>query len=83
MLTGRGEAVLVTRVDSPVVDQDPDLRRKLAKEGRLYLLALFCATPGAIAVYLSNSLAVGIAVFLGCVLVFGSALFLYEKRHKP
>jgi hypothetical protein len=62
------------------VKEDLDTRRKLAKEGRLYLLSLACATPGGIAVYLSNSVAVGVVVFLCCVLVFGSALWAYERR---
>ncbi len=58
----------------------PDVRDAVAKEGRLYLLALACATPGAIAVYLFHSLYIGIGVFLIFLIVLGSALYGYEKR---
>lgn len=61
---------------------DPVTRRALAKEGRLYLLALVCATGGSLAVYLSDRISVGVVVFLGCVLVFGPMLYAYEKRHR-
>ncbi|HEX8510808.1 MAG TPA: hypothetical protein VF635_15085 [Propionibacteriaceae bacterium] len=62
--------------------EDQRTRRALAKEGRLYLLALVCATGGSLAVYLSDRLAVGILVFLCCVLVFGPVLYAYEKRRR-
>jgi hypothetical protein len=65
-----------------VVGEDHRTRRALAKEGRLYLLALVCATGGSLAVYLSDRLAVGILVFLCCVLVFGPVLYAYEKRRR-
>jgi hypothetical protein len=65
------------------VPEDPATRRKIAKEGRLYLLALVCATGGATAVYLSNRLTIGIFVFAICLLVFGPILYHYEKRHRP
>lgn len=63
--------------------EDPQRRREIAKEGRLYLLALVCATGGALTVYLTDRLASGIFVFLICVLVFGAVLYQYEKRHRP
>ena len=62
--------------------EDPKRRQEIAKEGRLYLLALVCATGGALTVYLTNRLASGIFVFLICLLVFGSLLRQYEKRHR-
>ncbi len=58
----------------------PDVHDAVAKEGRLYLLALACATPGAIAVYLFHSLLIGIGVFLIFLTVLGSALYAYEKK---
>lgn len=61
---------------------DPKTKRELAKQGRLWGLSLICATGGATAVYLTDRLAIGIAVFAACLIVFGSALFLYEKWHK-
>ena len=62
--------------------EDSETRRKIAKEGRLYLLALVCATGGALTVYFSGRLVTGIFVFLLCVLVFGPILYSYEKRHR-
>lgn len=62
--------------------EDQKRRREIAKEGRLYLLALICASGGALTVYLTNRLASGIYVFLLCVLVFGGLLYQYEKRHR-
>lgn len=63
--------------------EDPSTRRALAKEGRLYLLALVCATAGALAVYLSDRFLVGLFVFLVAVLIFGPLLHAYEKRRQP
>ena len=65
------------------VAEDPKRRREIAKEGRLYLLALVCATGGALTVYWTDRLSSGIFVFLICVLVFGAVLYQYEKRHRP
>ena len=62
--------------------EDPELRAKLAKEGRLWLLSLACAAPGAAAIWLTGSLAIGVAVFLGCLLIFGGLLLVYEKRRR-
>ena len=63
--------------------EDAETRRKIAKEGRLYLLALVCATGGGLGVYLSGRLTVGIFVFALCLLVFGPLLHAYEKRRRP
>ena len=65
------------------VPEDAETLRKIAKEGRLYLLALFCATGGGLGVYLSDRLAVGIFVFALCLLVFGPLLYAYQKRRRP
>jgi hypothetical protein len=61
---------------------DPDTRGQLAKEGRLWLLSLVCATAGATGVYLSDSIAVGVAVFLVCLAVFGGILLAYERHNR-
>ncbi|MBA3529552.1 MAG: hypothetical protein H0T91_09645 [Propionibacteriaceae bacterium] len=63
--------------------EDPIIRRKIAKEARLYGLSLSCALPGAVAVYLSNRISVGVLVFLGCLLVLGPLLWRYERRRTP
>lgn len=65
------------------VAEDPIIRRKIAKEARLYGLSLSCALPGAVAVYLSGRLSVGVLVFLGCLLVLGPLLWRYERRRTP
>lgn len=62
--------------------EDEKTRRAIAKEGRLYLLALVCATGGASGVYLSNRIAPGVFVFFVCLLIFGPLLHAYEKRHR-
>ena len=59
---------------------DEKTRHAIAKEGRLYLLALVCATGGALGVYLSNRIAPGVFVFLLCLLVLGPLLHAYEKK---
>ena len=62
--------------------QDAKRRREIAKQGRLYLLSLVCATGGALTVYLTNRFVSGVYVFAVCVLVFGFLLYQYEKRHR-
>ena len=63
--------------------EDAKRRREIAKEGRLYLLALVCASGGALTVYLTNRFVSGVFVFLLCLLVFGLLLYRYEKSRKP
>ncbi|HEX8488927.1 MAG TPA: hypothetical protein VF642_10330 [Propionibacteriaceae bacterium] len=63
--------------------EDAKRRREIAKEGRLYLLALVCASGGALTVYLTDRFVSGVFVFLLCLLVFGLLLYRYEKRRKP
>jgi len=62
------------------VIEDPKIRRELAKQGRLWLLAVVCATAGAITIDQTGSLTTGIAVFLLCVVPLGALLVVYEKR---
>lgn len=59
---------------------DPDTRRQLAKQVRLWLLSFVCATLGAITIVIRGSLAAGVLVFLASVLVLGSVLWAYERR---
>lgn len=61
---------------------DPDMRRQLAKQGRLWLLSLICATVGAVTVWRTNNLLIGIFAFLISLVVLGPILFAYEKRRK-
>lgn len=59
-----------------------DLKAAFAKEGRLYGLGLVCAVPGALAVWRTDSVWIGVLVFLAVLGVAGSALFVYERRLK-
>ncbi|HEY5821277.1 MAG TPA: hypothetical protein VIT20_04845 [Propionibacteriaceae bacterium] len=61
---------------------DPEIRRQLAKQGRLWLLALLCASAATFAIVRTDSLSAGIGVFLLTILVLGSLLYVYEKRQK-
>jgi cyanate permease len=63
--------------------QDQEQRRQLFKQGRLWLLSLVCALAGATTVALRNSLADGVLVFLSCVAVLGTILWIYERRRRP
>lgn len=64
-------------------EKDPELRAKLAKEGRLWALALVCATVGATTVALTGSVPYGVLAFLAMVAVLGPLLRRYEKRRRP
>ena len=63
-----------------MVVEDPKTRRQLAKQGRLWLMSLVCATAGAVTIQRTASLAIGVAVFLACVVVLGPLLWIYEKK---
>ena len=65
-----------------MVVEDPGTRRQLAKQGRLWLMSLVCATAGAATIQRTASLAIGVAVFLGCVVVLGPLLWIYEKKRR-
>ena len=60
--------------------EDPETRRQLAKQGRLWLLSLVCATIATAVIVKTDSLGTGVAVFLVCVAVLGGGLWLYERR---
>jgi hypothetical protein len=64
------------------VERDPELRAKLAKEGRLWALAAICAAIGAVTVALADEVLPGVLAFLVAVAVLGPLLGRYEKRHR-
>lgn len=61
---------------------DQDVRRQLARQGRLWLLSLVCATAGAATVWQTDSLAYGILAFLATVAVLGPILWAYERSRE-
>ncbi len=63
--------------------EDPETRRQLAKQGRLWLMSLICAVAGTVAITRTGSLATGILVFVICVAVLGPLLWVYERRKRP
>ncbi len=64
------------------MERDPDLRGKLAKEGRLWGMAAVCATAGSATVAVTDSVSSGVLAFLLVVAVLGPLLYLYEKRRR-
>ena len=64
------------------MERDPELRAKIAKEGRLWALAAVCATVGAGTVAATESVPSGVLAFLLVVAVLGPLLYLYEKRRR-
>ena len=64
-------------------EKDSELRGKLAKEGRLWGLALVCATVGAVTVALTGSVPIGVVAFLVVIAVLGPLLHRHEKRRRP
>lgn len=62
--------------------EDPETRRQLAKQARLWLLSFVCATLGTAAYVVRGSLAAGVLVFLGSLAVLGPVLWAYEKRRR-
>jgi Flp pilus assembly protein TadB len=62
------------------MEADPGRRRELAQQGRLWLLALVCATVGAAVVWRTDSVYVGTGAFLLTLAVLGPVLYLYERR---
>ena len=66
-----------------VVESDPELRGKLAQEGRLWALAVVCAAVGAATVAVTDAIAPGVLAFLVTLVVLGPLLRLYEKRRRP
>ncbi len=64
------------------MELDPRRRRELAQYGRLYALALVCATVGAVTVHRTGSIYVGTGAFLLTLLLLGPFLWVYERRRK-
>ncbi len=62
------------------MESDPGRRRELASQGRLWLLALVCATVGALTVWRTDSVGVGTGAFLVTLAVLGPLLYAYERR---
>ena len=62
---------------------DQDVRRQLARQGRLWLLSLVCATVGAVTVWQTDSLPYGILACLATVAVLGPLLWAYERSRRP
>lgn len=61
---------------------DPKTRRELAQTGRLWGLALVCATVGAVTVGATDRIAPGVVAFLIAFAVLGPLLLVYERRHR-
>lgn len=61
---------------------DPKTRRELAKNGRLWGLALVCAIAGSVTVSVTGSIAPGVLAFLIALGVLGPLLLAYERRHR-
>ena len=76
-----GSRPLVT-MEGIAIPLDPEIRRQLAKQGRLWLLALICATVGSVTVWRADSLQAGILAFLLVASSLGAALWAYERRRK-
>ncbi len=64
------------------MERDPELRGKLAKEGRLWAMAAVCAAVGAGTIALTDAVPPGVLAFLVALAVLGPLLRLYEKRHR-
>jgi len=64
------------------VPTDPELRRKLAKEGRLWALAFVCALVGAGTVARTGSVPSGVLAFLIALAVLAPLLYVYERRRR-
>ena len=62
--------------------EDPETRRQLAKQGRLWLLSLVCATIATATIVKTGSLGTGVVVFLISVAVLGAVLWAYERRRR-
>ena len=61
---------------------DPDVRAQAFQSGRLWLLALVCASVGAFVVWRTDDVGVGILAFLTALGVFGLPLWAYERSRR-
>ncbi len=57
-----------------------DTRAQLAKQTRLWVLSLICATVGAVVVWRTDALLPGVSAFLITLAVLGPVLWAYERR---
>lgn len=64
------------------MERDPELRTRLAKEGRLWAMAAVCAAVGATTVAVTESVPRGVLAFLLVLAVLGPLLYVYEKRRR-
>ena len=64
------------------MERDPELRAKLAKEGRLWAMAAVCAAVGAGPIALTDAIPPGVLAFLVTLAVLGPLLWFYEKRRR-
>ena len=72
------------------VPVDPDRRRnppantraEIAKQVRLWLLTLICATAGAAVVWRTGAVLRGVSAFLITLAVLGPCLWAYERRKR-
>jgi hypothetical protein len=62
-----------------VAERDPELRKKLLKSVRLWVLSLICASVGSVTIWATDSIGLGVLAFLGSLVVLGAMLWLYEK----
>ena len=61
-------------------ERDPNLRKKLLKSVRLWMLSLICASVGSVTIWATGSIGPGVLAFLGSLIVLGPILGLYERR---
>jgi 4-amino-4-deoxy-L-arabinose transferase-like glycosyltransferase len=61
---------------------EPGTRSDLAKQARLWLLSLICASVGAFVVWRTDALLPGVGAFLITLAVLGPALWAYERRRR-
>jgi hypothetical protein len=64
------------------MDIDPDIRRQLHQQARLWALSLVCATVGALVIWRTGHLGPGILAFLAALAVLGPVLWAYERRSR-
>jgi Flp pilus assembly protein TadB len=64
------------------MDIDPDIRRQLHQQARLWALSLVCATVGAVVIWRTGQLLPGILAFLAALAVLGPVLWGYERRSR-
>ena len=61
---------------------EPSTRADFAKQARLWLLSLICASVGAFVVWRTGALVPGVGAFLITLAVLGPVLWAYERRRR-